>query len=47
MKNGYPPVIINTELRDEYLQSLQYADAEDIDKLIVFLGHRQIESLDL
>lgn len=45
MKFGYPPVIIHTERRDDYLNSLQYADSEDFDKFIIFIGERLIESL--
>ena len=47
MKYGYPPVIIETAMKNDYLNSLQYADAEDFDKFIVFIGERLIESLEL
>lgn len=47
MKCGYPPAIINTELKNHYLNSLQYADADDYDQFIIFIGERLIESLEL
>ncbi len=47
MKFGYPPVIIPTERRDDYINSLQYADSEDINKFIEFIGENLTESLKL
>ena len=47
MKFNYPPVIVNTERRDEYLNSLQFADTQDYDQFILFIGERLIESLEL
>lgn len=47
MKFAFPPVIVQTELRDSYLNALQYADAEDFDKFVLFIGERLIESLEL
>jgi Fic family protein len=47
MQFGFPPVIIQTVKREEYLNSLQYADAEEYDKFIIFIGERLVESLEL
>lgn len=47
MKFGYPPVIINVSLKNDYLNSLQYADSDDFDKFIIFIAERLIESLNL
>lgn len=47
MKYGFPPVIINTDLKSDYLNSLQYADQANLDKFIIFIGERLIESLNL
>lgn len=47
MKFGYPPVIIPVDTKEDYYNALQYADAEDIDKFIIFIGERLIESLEL
>jgi Fic family protein len=47
MKFGYPPVIINFSLKNDYLNSLQYADSDDFDKFIIFITERLIESLNL
>jgi Fic family protein len=47
MKHGYPPVIIETSLKNHYLDALQYADAEDYDKFIIFIGERMLESLEM
>ena len=47
MKFGYPPVIINVNLKNDYLNSLQYADSNDFDKFIIFIAERLIESLSL
>jgi Fic family protein len=46
MKFGYPPVIVNTGKRDEYLNSLQFADTQNYDLFIRFVGERLIESLE-
>lgn len=47
MKFGYPPVIVPFGIKDDYYNALQFADAEDFDKFIVFIGERLIESLNL
>ncbi len=47
MKFGYPPVIIPVDIKDDYYNALQYADADDFEKFIVFIGERLIESLNL
>ncbi|MGA2296645.1 MAG: Fic family protein [FCB group bacterium] len=47
MQFGYPPAIVQTERREDYINSLQYADADDFDKFIIFIGERLIESLEL
>jgi Fic family protein len=45
MKFGLPPVIIPYEIKDNYYNALQFADAEDIDKFVIFIGERLIEAL--
>jgi Fic family protein len=47
MKFGYPPVIIPTGRREDYINSLQYADSEDINKFIEFIGENLTKSLEL
>lgn len=47
MKFGFPPVIVPFGIKDDYYNALQFADAEDFDKFIVFIGERLIESLNL
>jgi Fic family protein len=47
MKFGLPPVIIPYEIKDNYYNALQFADAVDIDKFIIFIGERLIEALNL
>jgi Fic family protein len=47
MQHGFPPVIIQTETRTSYFEALQYADHDDFDMFIIFIGEKLIESLDL
>ena len=47
LKFGYPPLIIESTLRNDYLNSLQYADSGDIEKFIMFISERLTESLEL
>jgi hypothetical protein len=47
MKYGYPPVIFPFGIKDDYYNALQFADSDDFDKFIVFIGERLIESLNL
>ncbi len=47
MKSGFPPVIIPFGIKEDYYNALQFADAEDIDKFIIFIGERLLDSLKL
>lgn len=47
MSKGYPPVIIKTQDKTNYLRSLQQADGGDINIFISYIGEQLIHSLDL
>jgi Fic family protein len=47
MRQGYPPVIVPTERKKDYLAALRLADAGDITELENFLGTCVIRSLEL
>jgi len=47
MRLGYPPIIVPTERKKDYLTALRLADAEDITELENFLGSCVIRSLEL
>ncbi len=47
LKFGYPPVIIETSKKEDYLNALQYPDNQDIDKFVEFIAQRLIEALEL
>lgn len=47
MLHGYPPIVIEYELKDQYLSAWQMADAGDIAAFHVFLAERQVASLEL
>lgn len=47
MRQGYPPIIVPTERKRDYLAALRLADAGDITELENFLGTCVIRSLEL
>lgn len=47
MRQGYPPVIVSTERKRDYLSGLRLADAGDISELESFLGTCIVRSLEL
>ncbi len=47
MKNGYPPVIIKTKDKDNYIAALQQSDAGMIVPFFEYIGKNLEESLDL
>ncbi len=47
MQHSLPPVIIPNEMREVYLKSLEYADADDLTPFLEFIGNRLIEALEL
>ncbi|MCK5852905.1 Fic family protein, partial [bacterium] len=47
MKYGFPPVIIYVEKKEDYYSALQFADAEEAEKFIIYIGERLVESLEL
>ena len=47
LKYNYPPIIIKTEKKKEYLTALNKADVGDIDSLIKFIAEQIIYSLEL
>ncbi|MFU8894519.1 MAG: Fic family protein [Luteolibacter sp.] len=47
MRQGYPPIIVPTERKKDYLAALRLADAGDITELEDFLGTCVIRSLEL
>lgn len=47
MKNGYPPVIVKTEDKANYIAALQQADAGVITPFIEYIGENLEQSLDL
>ncbi len=47
MRQGYPPIIVPTERKNDYLAALRLADAGDITELENFLGTCVIRSLEL
>lgn len=47
LRNGYPPVIIKSKDKNNYLYALQQADAGDKDAFVKYIGEQLIWSLDL
>jgi Fic family protein len=47
MMHGFPPAIIHTEKRENYLLALTYADAGDLEKFIEYIGEQETASLEL
>ena len=47
MQNGYPPVIIKTEQREEYITALRKADVGDLESFVIYVGAQLIHSLEL
>lgn len=47
MQGDYPPVIIQTATKGEYLLALEQADADDLELFISHIGNQLIRSLDL
>jgi cell filamentation protein, protein adenylyltransferase len=48
MQNGFPPAIIHTERKDEYLLALEHADqAGDIEQFTEFVGEAVVASLEM
>ena len=44
---GFPPVIIPTDEKSDYITALEYADKEDINKFIEYVGEKLLHSLEL
>ena len=47
MQHGYPPVIVQTESKGEYLLALEKADAGELDNFVTLIGMNLLRSLDL
>ncbi len=47
MLYGFPPVIIPTNEKSDYILALEYADKENIDNFIQFIGEKLIISLNI
>lgn len=47
LREGFSPIIIDSDTRDQYLSSLRKADVEEFESLHVFLGNALIHSLEL
>ncbi len=47
IREGYPPLIIRSENKDQYLSSLEMADSGDLAPFIDFLAEEMIWSIDL
>ncbi len=47
MKNGYPPVVIKSEDKKNYLYALQQADLGNIDEFVKYIGQQLLWSLDI
>lgn len=47
LRAGYPPVIVRTEDRDEYLRTLQMADGGNLSPFVLFIGEALERSLDI
>jgi len=47
MQNGYPPVIIKTEKKEDYYRALQAADGGDENLFTEYIGEQLINSLEL
>jgi len=47
LRNGYPPVIIKSKDKDNYLYALQQADTENTDAFIKYVGEQLVWSLEL
>ncbi|MEI6606782.1 MAG: Fic family protein [Verrucomicrobiota bacterium] len=47
LRNGYPPIIVPTEQKKDYLTALRLADAGDLTPLAEFFGKQLTRALDL
>ncbi len=47
MLNGFPPVIIKTNKKDDYYRALQQADGGDTEFFIMYIGNELIKSMNL
>ena len=47
MMHGFPPVIVPSTEKTEYLRALELADQEEIDRFILYIGEKMIASLEL
>ncbi len=47
MKNGFPPLIIKSEDKKNYLYALSQADTGDFDSFVAYLGNQLIWSLEI
>lgn len=47
IKNEYPPVIIKTEDKENYLRALQIADGGEINTFVEYVGQQLIRSLEI
>ncbi len=47
MKNGYPPVIVKTEQKDDYYTVLKEADGGNEDQFVKYIGEQLTNSLEL
>ncbi len=47
MKNGFSPVIIKTELKEDYYVALQEADGGDENNFVKYIGEQLVNSLEL
>lgn len=47
MMHGFPPVIIPANEKSNYILALEYADKENLDKFIQYIGEKLIVSLNL
>lgn len=47
IKDGYPPVIIKTEQKEEYHSCLRKADAGELESLLIFIGNSLAESMEM
>ncbi|MCW7457361.1 Fic family protein [Leptospira bandrabouensis] len=47
MMNGYPPVVIKTEEKENYFRALRQADGGELNPFIEYIGQQLIHSLEL
>ncbi|MFN0200992.1 MAG: Fic family protein [Bacteroidia bacterium] len=47
MHNGFPPVIIKTEKKEDYYSALRQADGGDLEYFVKYIGEQLIHSLNL